>query len=280
MSSGRAGDSEALARNYEKPYGWWGLERDDAAPRTLLWLIRAGTLSAREAAFLSLAVEMRRTLIIAAEEPRAGKTTLLTALLDFMDPTTRPVYVRGLYERFEYIEALDPGNRYVLCNEISAHLPTYLWGQGVRRLFEGLAAGFPMATTMHAASAADALATLQRYPLEVTPEQAALIDLIVTLKLGMVDARVTRRVVGVDRVLRRNNEVTAQPISERNPLRAAPQIHTGRMVAALADWGEIEEDSAARLLATQERFLTGAAEREDADPAAFRRQIARFRAGG
>ena len=279
MSSGRAGDGDAPARDYARPYSWWGHEHDEATPRTLSWLIEAGTLGVREAALLSLAIEMRRSLIIVAEEPRAGKTTLLTALLDFMDPATRPVYVRGLYERFEFIEELDPANRYVLCNEISAHLPTYLWGQGVRRLFDGLLAGFPLATTMHAASAEDALAILQRYPLEVSPEQAARIDLIVTLKMGMVDTRVVRRVIAIDRVLQRSGGLLTQKLSERNPLRAAPQIHSGRMVGALAQWGEIDEDSAARLLAAQERFLTIAAEHNGSDPDAFRRQIARFRAG-
>jgi Flp pilus assembly CpaF family ATPase len=279
MSSGRAGENDALARNYEKPHGWWGLERDDAVPRTLPWLIRAGTLGAREAAFLSLAVEMRRTLIVAAEETRAGKTTLLTALLSFIDPTTRPVYVRGLYERFEYIEALDPANRYVLCNEISAHLPTYLWGHGVRRLFDGVAAGFPMATTMHAASAEEALRTLQRYPLDVSPAQVVMIDLIVTLKRGMVDSHTARRVIAIDRVIERNGAPALQRIAERNPLRAAPQIESGRMVAALARWGEISEDDAARLLAAQERFLRACAERDTVDASAFRDQIAMFRAG-
>ena len=280
MPGGSRGDSDVLAHNYEKPYSWWGLERDEATPRTLPWLVRAETLDAREAALLSLAVEMRRTLIVVAEETHAGKTTLLTALLSFMDPATRPLYVRGLYERFEYIETLNPANRYVLCNEISAHLPTYLWGQGVRRLFDGLAAGFPMATTMHAASADEALAMLQRYPLEVSAEQAVAIDLIVTLKMGMVDGRVTRRVTAIDRVLARAGGVTTQRLAERDPLRAAPQIHSGRMVAALSAWGEISEDDAARLLAAQERFLRACAEQSPADDTSFTQQLAQFRATG
>jgi hypothetical protein len=132
---------------------------------------------------------------------------------------------------------------------------------------------------MHAASADDALAILQRYPLDVSPASVAAIDLIVTLKLGMVDGRSVRRVTAIERILPRNGRPAVQRLAERNPLRAAPQLASGRMVAALSAWGEISEDEAARLLVTQERFLAGCVAREADDAATFRDQIALFRAG-
>ncbi|CAN5682379.1 hypothetical protein BH23CHL2_BH23CHL2_34420 [soil metagenome] len=273
----RALTQDKLSRNYEKPFGWWGLERDVVEPLTLPGLISSGTLGAGEVALLSLAVEMRRSIIVIAEEVQAGKTTLLTALLHFMDPTTRPIYIRGLYERFEYLTELEPSSRYVLCNEISAHLPTYLWGQGVRHLFDGLDKGFPIATTMHAASADDALEMLQGYPLEVPAEHVADIDLIVTLKKGMVDGRSVRRVVAIDRVLERRGSPVTQQLAVRDPLRSAPQLHSGRIVAVLAAWGEIGDDAASRLLAAQERFLTDCVAKFATDPEGFYRELDRFR---
>jgi hypothetical protein len=269
--------NDKLARNYEKPFSWWGLDNDAPNPLGLLRLIASNTLATGEAAFLTLAVEMRRSIIIAAAEDQAGKTTLLTALLEFLDPSTRPVYIRGIYERFEYLSELAPSERYVLCNEISAHLPTYLWGRGVRYLFEGLGAGFPMATTMHADSAADVLETLLKYPLEVPPEHVAGIDLIVLLRRGMVDGREVRRVVSVDRVTLRGGRPESQQISVRVPLRSAPQLFSGRMIAALARWGEISDEEASRLLAAQERFLAECVTNVAEDPDGFAKRLMRFR---
>ena len=219
---------------------------------------------------------MRRSIIVCAAEDQAGKTSLLTALLPFLDESTRPVYIRGIYERFEYLDALDPGDRYVLCNEISAHLPTYLWGQGVRYLFGGLDAGFPLATTMHAGSAEDVVAILQRYPLDVPQEHIAKMDIIVTLRKGMVDGREVRRVTSIQRMRMRDGDLGLQYLSVRDPLRAAPQIFSGRMIEALTSWGEISDGEASRLLATQERFLTDCSQRYSDDPDGFEEALVRF----
>ncbi|MEZ4523173.1 MAG: type II secretion system protein E [Thermomicrobiales bacterium] len=255
------------------------MERDHAEPRSLPWLIATGTLGAAEAAILSLAVEMRRSVIVAAAEDKAGKTTLLTALLQFMDPSTRPVYIRGIYERFEYLSQLDPVDRYVLCNEISAHLPTYLWGRGVRNLFAGLGNGFPLATTMHAGSSQEAIDALQSYPLEVPPQYVTGIDLIVTLRKGMVDGHQVRRVVAVDRIRERRGVPDLQQLAVRDPMRAAPQIFSGRMVAAIAAWGNLTDNEASRLLASQERFLAESTAEFANDPQGFSQALERFRSG-
>ena len=268
---------DRLARDYEKPFGWWGLDRDAPHALTLPRLIATGTLAAAEAALLTLAVEMRRSIIVAAGEDQAGKTTVLTALLAFLDAATRPIYIRGIYERFEYLANLDPAERYVLCNEISAHLPTYLWGRGVRYLFDGLRAGFPLATTMHAESAADVLATLQAYPLEAPPAHVAGLDLVVVLKRGMLDGREVRRVVAIERVTERRGGPALQPLAIRAPLRSAPQLFSGRMIAALVDWAGITDEEASRLLATQERFLSDCAANFGDDPDGFARALERFR---
>jgi hypothetical protein len=281
MSTERADDDGDLARNparnYEKPFGWWGLERDEPEPRSLPLLAACGTLSASEAAFLSLAVELRRTLIVAAEESQAGKTTLLTALLAFMHPETRPIYVRGIYERFGFITELEPDGRYVLCNEISAHLPTYLWGRGVRHLFDGLSSGFRMVTTMHASSAADVLSQLQRYPLDVPAASLTALDLIVMLKRGLVDTHEVRRVIGIERVVTRNGRAALQQLSVRDPLRAAPQVFTGRMIAALAEWGNADDAAASRQLAQRERFLSTCIEQDVLSPDALKDRLALHR---
>lgn len=264
---------------YSRPFGWWGYQADQAEPRSLTWLIRAGLLDAQSAAFLSLAVELRRTLVVAAEPHQAGKTTLLTALLDFLPDDAHLIYLRGLYERFEFTATADPDTGYVLCNEISGHLPTYLWGRGVRELFQTLRAGFRMATTMHAASGADVLGQLGRYPLDVPASQIAALDLVATLAVGYVDNHLTRRLVAIERLLPWHGELRLETLTERDPLRAAQRNHPGRMVRALSAWLTTDDESAARLLAGRTRLLEGWVERGVTDVEAVQAALAATRRG-
>lgn len=264
---------------YHRSFGWWGYQANQAEPRSLTWLVRAGLLDAQSAAFLSLAVELRRTLIVAAEPHQAGKTTLLTALLDFLPDDAPPIYLRGLYERFEFTATADPDTGYVLCNEISGHLPTYLWGRGVRELFQTLNAGFRMATTMHAASGADVLAQLGRYPLDVPTGHIAAVDLIVTLAVGYVDNHLTRRLVSIERLLPWQGELRLESLAERDPLRAAQRNHPGRMVRALTAWLSIDDEPAARILAGRTRLLETWVERGVIDVAAVQAALAATRRG-
>lgn len=240
---------------YDQPIGWWGYNRIPPEPRSLVWLIREGTLTEQAAAFLSLAVEGRRSLIVVAEPHQAGKTTVLTALLDFLPPDTQPVYLRGVYERFTFRDEVPAERAYVLCNEISAHLPTYLWGRGVRSVFQALVDGYPLATTMHAESGDDALQRLCQFPLDVPEADVVHLDLIVSLGMDYVDNRLVRRVTRVERVRRQNGPPGTELLAERTPLRAELQNFTGRMVRALGDWYGVTDEEASRLLAGRERLL-------------------------
>lgn len=259
---------------YEKPFSWWGYQWSPTEARSLPWLVQAGSLDAQSAAFLSLAIETRRNLVVAALPHQAGKSTLLTALLDFLPPETQPIYVRGLYERFEFVTDTAPDNVYILCNEISAHLPTYLWGPGVRRLFDALQQGFRMATTMHAGSGAEVLGQLASHPLNVPAAQAATLDLVVTLSLGYLDNRLTRRMIGIERVVAGHNGPQLEQIAERSPFRAAPRNQPGRMVRALIDWLGIDDESAARTLATRTRLIESWVRQAIVEPDAVRAAIA------
>ncbi len=247
-------DHEAATR-YDEPFGWWGYHWTPPNQRSLIWLIQAGALDARLAAFLSLAIELQRTLIVVAEPNEAGKTTLLTALLDFRYPEIEPIYLRGWYERFRFLDTVPPQQAYLLCNEISAHLPTYLWGQGVRRVFEAGMAGYAFVTTMHASSARDAADLLVRYPLEVPPTHLRTIDLVVTLNLGHVNNRLVRRVTGVERFTGAADPYRIEPISERPLLRSDLEHRTGRMVDCITHWLGCDDGEATRLLSRREHLL-------------------------
>jgi hypothetical protein len=264
---------ESRDTRYDEPFGWWGYHWSPPEPRSLVWLLQAGALDARLAAFLSLAVEFRRTIVVVAEPQEAGKTTLLTALLDFLPPDAQPVYLRGWYERFTFLDSVPRERAYLLCNEISAHLPTYLWGQGVRRVFQAGIDGYPFVTTMHATSAAEAIDLLRRYPLEVSAEHIPAIDLVITLDMGYVNTSLVRRVIRVEEVSATSAPYAVATLSERSLLRAPLEHRTGRLISRVAAWCGCSDDEASRLLSRRERQLESWREQGVVDIDAVREEI-------
>lgn len=222
---------------------------------SIIELIEQESLDARLAAFLWLAIEHRSSLVVSAVLHNVGKTTMLTALLDFLPNSVERIYLRGLYERFEFLEDPKPERAYLLCNEISSHLPIYMWGRGVRRLFEGLWLNYGMATTVHANGAAEVMNLLSSYPLEVPPQFLAKLDLVLTLGVGQGTGRLLRRVMRVEMVHDRDGEPVPETIAERDVLRGSIMTSPGRLIGILTDRFGMDRSEATTELARRERFL-------------------------
>ncbi len=186
-------DLDRQPRDDAEPYGWWGFGWEVPDPLSVAALIAAGNFDARTAALLWLLIGARASIVVAADPPGAGKTTTLTALGDFLPPDTARIYLRGWNETFAFREQADPARSYLLCNEISAHLPVYLWGRKVQQLFEAHAAGFPFGATMHADTAEGVVAILAGYPLSVPLHAIARLDLVLTLAVDYRERRPRRR---------------------------------------------------------------------------------------
>ncbi|HET7037369.1 MAG TPA: type II secretion system protein E [Thermomicrobiaceae bacterium] len=262
--------------SYAEPFGWWGFSSEGQG-RSIIELIRADVLTARVAAFLWLALEHRASLVVAAEPHGAGKTTLLTALLDFLPAGAAPTYLRGWYERFEFLNSTTPESAYLLCNEISQHLPTYLWGRGVRRVFEAARQGYGLATTMHASSAAEVLALLTAYPLEVPVEDAAAIDFVLTVGVGQWRGEVVRRLLRLEQVRLTPDGVLIEPLAERDVLLSALESRPGQLVGVLSGRFGLEAEEAAAELARREQFLARLVAQGVTAPDAVRAAIQAFR---
>ena len=168
---------------FVEPLGWWGPFRRPAPRRSVLDLLRDRTLDAPLAALLWALLARRASLTVVAGPSGAGKTTLLTALLDFLPAGERRIYLRGCYEPFDFLgdPAVMPEATALLVNEISPHLPIYLWGPGVGRLQEAAQSGFRVLATAHAAGAADLVALLAGYPLRLPPAAIAALGLVLVL---------------------------------------------------------------------------------------------------
>jgi energy-coupling factor transporter ATP-binding protein EcfA2 len=169
---------------YEEPFAWWGPGWQAPAPRDIAELLRDETIDSWTAANLWAALARRRSLAVVAGASGVGKTTLLTALLDFLPPHTRRIYLRGCFETFTFMSdpTVSPLETILLINEISPHLPVYLWGPAVGRILEAAQRGFALLATAHADSVHDFVGALTGSPLHIPAAQAAAFEFVVVLE--------------------------------------------------------------------------------------------------
>lgn len=116
----------------------------------LVDLVRNRTLSADAAATLWTAADERRSFVVVAIPRLAGKSTLMQAILA-RAPRGTAIRTFGGSKREADALLADADRGYLIVPEISrAPVPSYLWGEPVRRAFRLLRAGFSLATALHA----------------------------------------------------------------------------------------------------------------------------------
>lgn len=233
MNSNLFSGSRSSQPNEQLPSSWWGYRQEPPDPLSITRLVERGTLDACTAAFLWLAMEARASIFVVAEPSNVGKTTFLTALLDFLPEPVRRIYLRGWYERFDFMAEARPTESYLLCNEISSHLPIYLWGSGVRRMFDALHLGFGLATTAHATGANGVIELLSAYPLEI-PDQLLLdIDLVITLGAGQSSSGPVRRLLRIEEMVEVDGRSAGAMIVEREGTLGRLDAPAGRYLRVL-----------------------------------------------
>ena len=213
--------------DYATPVAWWGWSWEPPVPMSVSELVAAGDMDARTAAVAWLVLAGHGSILIAAEQPHSGKTTTLTALLDLVPEEIRRIYLRGGAETFEFLTAARPAATLLLANELSSHLPVYLWGTKAIRAFRSVRDGYALASTLHADSSAEAIAQLRE--LGVDGADLAKIDLLIVMR--------ARRVASVDRPLDRS------------------------LVTATSDGWRHDREAEAALVAARYGWNTGTAER-------------------
>lgn len=196
-------------RDYDMPIGWWGWNWEPPVPMSITQLIEAGNLDARTAALCGMTIESHGSILIAAEQPHSGKTTTLTALLDYLPNATRRIFIRGWAETFDYLGQTRPESTLLLANELSSHLPVYLWGPKAVRVFESLRRGYALASTLHADSCDEALAQLVG-ELGVDANDLARVHLLMVMRVyATTGGGYARRVVSVHRLVPRGGTIAA-----------------------------------------------------------------------
>ncbi|MEX0626527.1 MAG: hypothetical protein WD402_08280 [Chloroflexota bacterium] len=142
------------------PEGWWGYHWSPPRPMSAVEIVGSGSLDARLMATLWAVTSRRRSVMLASEAPMAGKTTTLSALVDFLAPGTVGVFLRGWRGDFEWTDEIGPERGYLLVNEMSDHLPVYVWGRNALGALQLAGRGYGMGATMHADSLDEAIALL------------------------------------------------------------------------------------------------------------------------
>jgi len=175
------------------PEGWWGYHWAPPTPMSAVELIGTPTIDARLMATLWAVVSRRKSVMLSSEAPQAGKTTALSALVDFLPDDTTGIFVRGWWEDYDWTDEIAPGTGYLLINEMSDHLPIYVWGRAARGALMLAGKGWGMGATMHADSLPEALEAL-RTQLHVTDADLAGLTIYLQYSAYLTPAGMYRRV--------------------------------------------------------------------------------------
>jgi hypothetical protein len=271
-------------RALNEPYDWWGWHgwSSGPVPLSITQILQMGTMSPEMAALFWLSLERRASLILASDPPSSGKTTILTALLTFLPPDTRAYFTRGWGETFDLPPPSDAAPTYILVNEISDHLPVYSWGPYVVRVFELLAQGYSLGSTLHADSVEEAIAQLEE-EVGVPRRHLAHLTFIGALHIVNAGGGIQRR---LDEVALlgpgdgAQNDLSVTPVSswdaERDSFRL---LERQGSAAVLAQRLGLEERELRQEMARRGRFLAGLVRDGVFTQAAVQHAVAEYRSG-
>ncbi|MBE3558515.1 MAG: hypothetical protein IMW89_04730 [Ktedonobacteraceae bacterium] len=156
-------------------------------PLTAAQIIALRSVDVETVALIWLLLEHHVSLTVAGPtdpQPGIGKTTTLNALLQFLPQGTALAYMAGMYEDFAFtrLPDIDPATTCALCNEVSDHLPIYMWGRVARRYLTLPAQGYSIATSVHADTIDDVIALYHR-DLRLKAEDVRRLGLVVNMGL-------------------------------------------------------------------------------------------------
>ncbi len=164
---------------------WW--HYDSRRQLSMAQIIALDSVDVKTVALVWLILEHGASLTVAGPtdpQPGIGKTTTLNALLQFLPEGTALAYMSGMYEDFAFTQLpdIDPASTYALCNEVSDHLPIYMWGRVARRYLTLPSRGYHIATSVHADTIDDVIHMYQ-HDLRVSVEDVRRLGLVVNIGL-------------------------------------------------------------------------------------------------
>jgi hypothetical protein len=169
------------------PYERYYWHYESRRPLTVAQIIALRSVDVETAALAWLLLEHGASLTVAGPTdptPGVGKTTTLNALLQFLPENTALAYMSGMYENFAFTRSpdIDPATTYALCNEVSDHLPIYMWGRVARRYLSLPVQGYHVATSVHA-DTIDEVVSMYHHDLRLSVDDVRRLGLVINIGL-------------------------------------------------------------------------------------------------
>jgi len=179
------------------PYERYYWHYESRRPLSMAQIISLDSVDAETVALVWLLLEHGASITVAGPtdpQPGIGKTTTLNALLQFLPEGTAIAYMSGMYENFSFTRIPDanPATTYALCNEVSDHLPIYMWGPIARHYLMLPHQGYHIATSAHADTIDDVVSMFQN-DLHLRPEDIRRLGLVINIGLVRHTAPIRRR---------------------------------------------------------------------------------------
>lgn len=169
------------------PYERYYWHYDSRRPLSMAQIIALRSVDVETAALAWLLLENGASLTVAGPtdpQPGIGKTTTLNALIQFLPEGTALAYMSGMYENFGFtrLPDIDPATTYALCNEVSNHLPIYMWGRVAQRYLNLTAQSYHIATSVHADTIDDVI-SMYHHDLHLKAEDVRRLGLVINIGL-------------------------------------------------------------------------------------------------
>lgn len=183
------------------PPSGWAFRPLPPEPRSIVALIRDGTIDAELAATIWVLLEGRVPLVVAGTGPGVGRSTLLAALLDFVPPGVRLIELAGSDETFAWLPhaselgwsggapvmsgsepIVRPDTTMLVAGELSDGLPSSTWGDAARLAVRAASVGYGLAATIAADSLDDVFESLRRAPVGLTDDEMSWLGVVLVLR--------------------------------------------------------------------------------------------------
>jgi hypothetical protein len=169
------------------PYERYYWHYESRRQLSMAQIIALESVDAKTVGLIWLLLERGASITVAGPtdpQPGVGKTTTLNALLQFLPEGTAIAYMSGMYENFSFtrVPNMDTAKTCVLCNEVSDHLPIYMWGRVARRYLILPNQGYRIATSVHADTINDVV-NMYQHDLRLKPEDVRRLGLVVNIGL-------------------------------------------------------------------------------------------------
>lgn len=198
-------------------------------PWTPIHLLSFNTLSPEMLAYFWMLLEYKCNILIAGSTA-SGKTSLLNALAFFIPPEARVVSIEDTREiklpRENWLPSVSRSGMqggvgevdlFTLLKESFRQNPDYIIVGEVRGkeayvLFQGMAAGHPSISTIHADSVETVIRRLETPPIELSPTLVNSLDAVAVMVHAIVNKQETRRLTKITEIV----DVTPDGIAKTN----------------------------------------------------------------